>query len=65
MSFETETRGDSDGGEAFPVVKAGAKGSPALPLSTHGDCVLRTGRCRTANILVLGVEDGLCLCINV
>jgi hypothetical protein len=63
MPFETETRGDSDSdsGEAFPftAVKAGAKGSPALSLSTYGDCVLRTGRCRTANILVLGVDDGV------
>jgi hypothetical protein len=61
MSFETETRGDSDSGEAFPftAVKEGAKGSPALSLSTYGACVLRTGRCRMANILVLGVDDGL------
>ena len=65
MPFETETRGDSDSEEAFPftAVKAGANGSPALSLSTYGDCVLRTGRCRTANILVFGVDDGLCLCI--
>jgi hypothetical protein len=59
MLFKTETRGDSNSGQAFPftAVKESAKGFLALSLSTYRDYVLRTSRYRTANILVLSVDN--------
>jgi hypothetical protein len=61
MLFKIETRGDSDSREAFlfTAVKEGVKGSLALSLSTYRDCVLRTSRCRIANILMLSVDNSL------
>lgn len=42
-----------DGGDALPftAVKAGAKESVPFSLSMYGDCVLMTGRWRTADML--------------
>jgi hypothetical protein len=58
-----ELRGEGGDPRPFTAVKAGANDSAAFSFSMYGDCVLRTGNCRTADILLLSVDNGLEDCL--